>query len=136
MALLALVNDYRVEHNLGRLALSPTLGDAATWMAQDMADKHYLDHTDSLGRDAFDRMVDFGYPTDIWRGENLAVGYESEEAVFGAWRANSGHNNNLLNAHFLVVGLAKVCNVRCYWAAEFGGYSDRLCQGLQCLTWG
>ena len=136
--LLALVNDYRIEHNLGRLAVSETLVDTAPWMSEDMARHAYFSHTDSLGRDTFDRMLDFGYPTDVWRGENLAVGYESEEAVLTAWRDSPGHDDNLLNTHFLVVGLARRCTLSggCYWAAEFGGYSDRPCQGLQCLSWG
>src|SRR4030042_4030359 len=62
-ALLALINDYRVENGLSPLGVSPTLTAAARWMSEDMATNGYQgEHLDSLGRTPRERMTAFGYP--------------------------------------------------------------------------
>src|SRR5689334_86110 len=55
-AFLGLINNYRAQNNAGPLTISSTLNRASTWMAVDMAAKNYMDHTDSLGRDPYQRM--------------------------------------------------------------------------------
>jgi hypothetical protein len=98
-------------------------------MSQDMAEKDYFSHTDSLGRDPFQRMADFGYNYNAWKGENLAAGSDTPQMTFQLWRDSPGHNANMLNPNFVVVGLAKAYDASStygwYWAAEFGGYDDR-----------
>jgi len=97
-------------------------------MSRDMAEKDYFSHTDSLGRDPFQRMADFGYNYNTWKGENLAAGSDTPQMTFQLWRDSPGHNANMLNANFVVVGLAKAYGPDSaygwYWAAEFGGYDD------------
>jgi uncharacterized protein YkwD len=128
-ALLELINAHRADNGLAPLNISPTLTDVAAWMSQDMAEKDYFSHTDSLGRDPFQRMADFGYSYNAWKGENLAAGSDTPEMTFQLWRDSPGHNANMLNANFVVVGLAKAYDddstYGWYWAAEFGGYDDR-----------
>jgi uncharacterized protein YkwD len=126
--LLDLINDHRADNGLSPLNISPTLTDVGAWMSQDMAEKDYFSHTDSLGRDPFQRMADFGYNYNTWKGENLAAGSDTPEMTFQLWRDSPGHNANMLNANFVVVGLAKAYDADStygwYWAAEFGGYDD------------
>jgi hypothetical protein len=98
-------------------------------MSSDMAEKDYFSHTDSLGRDPFQRMAAFGYNYNAWKGENLAAGSDTAQLTFQLWRDSPGHNANMLNANFVVVGLAKAygsdSTYGWYWAADFGGYDDR-----------
>jgi uncharacterized protein YkwD len=128
-ALLELINAHRADNGLSPLNISPTLTDVAAWMSQDMAEKDYFSHTDSLGRDPFQRMADFGYNYNAWKGENLAAGSDTPQLTFQLWRDSPGHNANMLNPNFVVVGLAKAYDANStygwYWAAEFGGYDDR-----------
>jgi len=127
-ALLDLINAHRVENGLSPLSISPTLTDAALWMSRDMGEKDYFSHTDSLGRDPFQRMADFSYNYNAWKGENLAAGSDTAQLTFQLWRDSPGHNANMLNANFVVVGLAKAYDsdstYRWYWSADFGGYDD------------
>ncbi|MGQ9573260.1 MAG: CAP domain-containing protein, partial [Dehalococcoidia bacterium] len=105
--LLDLMNAHRTANGLAPLNVSPTLTDAAAWMSGDMAEKDYFSHTDSLGRDPFQRMADFGYGYNTWKGENLAAGSDTPQLTFQLWRDSPGHNANMLNPNFVVVGLAK-----------------------------
>jgi len=126
--LLDLINYYRATNNIRPLLVSPTLNTAANWMANDMASHNYLSHTDSLGRDPFERMSGFGYDYNTWKGENLAGGCDSPPSCFELWKNSPGHNANLLNSNFMVIGLGKAYNSNStygwYWATEFGGYND------------
>jgi uncharacterized protein YkwD len=127
-ALLDLINGHRAENGLSPLSVSPTLTDAAAWMSRDMGEKDYFNHTDSLGRDPFQRMADFGYNYNAWKGENLAAGSDTPQMTFQLWRDSPGHNANMLNPNFVVVGLAKAyvsdSSYYWYWAADFGGYDE------------
>ena len=127
-ALLDLINAHRVDNGLSPLSISPTLTDAALWMSRDMAEKDYFSHTDSLGRDPFQRMADFGYTYNAWKGENLAAGSDTPQLTFQLWRDSPGHNANMLNPNFVTVGLAKAYGADSsygwYWSAEFGGYDE------------
>jgi hypothetical protein len=97
-------------------------------MSRDMAEKDYFSHTDSLGRDPFQRMADLGYNYNAWKGENLAAGSDTPQMTFQLWRDSPGHNANMLNPNFVVVGLAKAhgsdSTYGWYWAADFGGYDE------------
>ena len=125
-ALLDLINTHRVDNGLSPLNIFPTLTDAALWMSGDMAEKDYFSHTDSLGRNPFQRMADLGYDYNTWKGENLAAGSDTPQMTFELWRDSPGHNANMLNPNFVVVGFAKAygpdSTYGWYWAADFGGY--------------
>ncbi|HXG36716.1 MAG TPA: CAP domain-containing protein [Dehalococcoidia bacterium] len=123
--LVSLINNYRASRGLSSLSVSGTLTNAAVWMSQDMATKDYFSHTDSLGRDPFQRMADFGYSYNNWMGENLAAAPPDAATVLQLWTASPTHNAVLLNPNFQVVGIGRAYNAAStygwYWAADFGG---------------
>jgi len=125
---LAMINEYRAANGRGPLSLNSKLNDAARWMAQDLAAHNYFSHTDSLGRDPFQRMDDFGYDYNTWRGENLVAGTESASASLDMWKGSAGHNANMLNVNYTVIGIARgygpASPYGWYWATEFGGQAD------------
>ncbi len=128
MTFLTLINQYRASNGLGLLSVDSKLNDTARWMAQDLAANDYFSHTDSLGRDPFRRMDDFGYDYNTWRGENLVAGTEGAQASLDMWEGSPGHNANMLNANYTVIGIGRVYGPAStfgwYWATEFGGQAD------------
>lgn len=125
-AFVELINDYRQENGLQPLTVIQTLHDAALWMSQDMGQEAYFSHTDSLGRSPWTRMADFGYGYSTWKGENIAAGYTNAQSVFNGWKNSSGHNANMLNSNFQVMGIGMVyvpgSPYGYYWTNDFGGY--------------
>ncbi|MGQ9571885.1 MAG: CAP domain-containing protein [Dehalococcoidia bacterium] len=129
-ALLALINDYRLQHGLSALKVSPTLTAAARWMSEDMAEHNYLGHIDSLGRNPWQRMVAFGYTqVSLW-GEVVRGGSETPEGAFEAWRNSPGHNAIMLTDGFVVAGVGRAYNPQSlygwFWTVDFGDYDDSL----------
>jgi uncharacterized protein YkwD len=122
---LAILNDYRAQNGLGPLVLDERLNTVARWMANDLAAHNYFSHTDSLGRDPFDRMDQLGYTVNTWRGENLVAGTEGAAYAFQMWQGSDGHRANMLGANYTSVGIARAYSVSSdfgwYWATEFGG---------------
>ncbi|MGI9033572.1 MAG: CAP domain-containing protein [Acidimicrobiales bacterium] len=122
------INTYRAEHGLGALRVSTTLANAATWDTNDMAAKNYFSHTDSLGRDPFQRMTAFGYGYATTEGENIAAGTATAAATFDQWKASAGHNQNMLTAAYKVIGISRSYSATStygwYWNTDFGGYTD------------
>ncbi|MEK6968645.1 MAG: CAP domain-containing protein, partial [Nanoarchaeota archaeon] len=75
--LFSLINDYRRSHDVPQLRSSAALTDIADWMATDMVNNDYFSHTDSQGRNPFERMDENCYKYNTWEGENLAMGASS-----------------------------------------------------------
>jgi len=130
-ALLGYINDYRIQNGLDPLTISPTLTEAAGWMSQDMGDKDYFSHTDSLGRSPFQRMAASGYDCEAyntWCGENLAAGVAAGSETFELWRNSPGHNGNMLNPNYVVAGIAAAFNQDStygwYWTLDLGGFDE------------
>lgn len=127
-AFLRLINDYRTANGLGTLQLSVALTNSSKWMSNDMATNGYFSHTDNQGRDPFVRMNSFGYNYNTWMGENLAAGYSDAVNTFNQWKNSPGHNENMLNPNFKVIGIGRVINTsayyRYYWTTDFGGFVD------------
>jgi uncharacterized protein YkwD len=126
-AFLSMINNYRAQNGLGPLAVNDSLTGVARWMANDMAANDYFSHTDSLGRDPFTRMDQLGYAYNTWRGENLVAGTETGSHAFQMWQGSPDHNQNMLGAHYTVIGIARAYDASStfgwYWATEFGGES-------------
>ncbi len=127
-AFLGLINGYRTQNGLGALSMSTNLNRAATWLGADMGAKRYFSHTDSLGRSAYTRAIDCGYPQGA--GENIAAGtnWASASAVFAAWKGSAGHNANMLNGSYKQIGIARVFTSGSpygwYWVTDFGSTND------------
>ena len=123
---LTLVNQARGQQNppLPPLAANTALNRAAAWMARDMTTRTALSHTDSTGRDPFQRMKDCGYGRT--GGENIGAGsasggLNSANTIFNAWMASPGHRQAILYPTFTEVGIAYAdANGGRYWAMDFG----------------
>ncbi|MGE5138838.1 MAG: CAP domain-containing protein [Rudaea sp.] len=112
-------NSQRAMAGLRPLRLNANLTAAAGWFAQDMASHRVtmLSHTDSLGRDAPDRMLAFGYRW-LYYAENIAEGYSSPQAVVAAWMASPGHRENILNPRMTEIGLGHAAAGRIDYAVQ------------------
>jgi len=138
ITLINLINSFRQQNGVPPLQVSAALTNAAKWMANDMASKNYLNHTDSQGRDPFVRMTGFGYNAQTLRGENVAAGNPDAQGTFNSWRdacdpnpmgtCTYAHRQNMLNPQFVVIGVGEAYNPNStfgyYWAADFGGTLD------------
>jgi uncharacterized protein YkwD len=127
-AFVTLINNYRSQNGLGPLSIDWEMQASSDWMSADMGQKGYFDHTDSLGRDPWTRMCDFGYCYNTWMGENIAAGYETAQSVFTAWQNSPGHNANMLGAHYTAMGISRVYTAGStygwYWTNDFGGVNS------------
>lgn len=115
------------------LAWSDKLYRAAYEHSQDMAVSHVFSHDGSgtesdwtgvtLGADekstVVNRLATYAYTWSAY-GENIAVGYQTPEAVMQGWLNSSGHCANIMSANFNQAGMARVGN---YWTQDFG-YSN------------
>ena len=127
-AFLGLINSYRTSNGLASLNISPSLCRAAAWMSRDLGVNAYFSHTDSLGRSPSTRAQNCDYLGGA--GENIAGGtaWSSAQAVFDGWKASPGHNSNMLNGSYRVIGIGRV-NVPgspygWYWTTPFGVLDD------------
>ena len=134
VAFVDLINDYRASKGLSTLLVSDDVSDACYRHNHDMAKYAFFDHY-SLKSDWFatnatpwDRMAATGYDYYTSKGENIAAGQQTAQAVFDAWKASSGHNANMLGADFNVIGINRYelagSPYTFYWTTDFGGYVD------------
>jgi uncharacterized protein YkwD len=120
---LALLNQYRKANGRPPLAFEPLLFKSARWMAQDMAAKNSVSHTDSQGRDIFNRIKAFGYP-GRWVGENIAGGFEHAADNLKIWQSDDIHKNNLLGANYTKAGVGRFYSPKSFnrwnWVLDLG----------------
>ncbi len=143
-----LLNEHRAAHGLAPVSLAPSLHRAAAWMAEDLATRAQLTHTDSLGRDPFQRVQDCGYPIR-GSGEVLAGGTERDTAAeaMEAFLKSPPHVEVMLSPEFLQAGVARVyapgSRLTWYWAVDYGMGDEqplepagvRLAAGANLVTW-
>jgi uncharacterized protein YkwD len=118
------------------LARSARLSEAAQWMATDCAEKNYLSHNDSLGRDAGARVVAFwyearyGYTGEIALGTDGGGSYAGGYHSFVRWSLSPSHNGIMLGDYVSVgvghaIGPPSVGTARRHrWFADFSTKSD------------
>jgi len=127
-AFLVLINQYRQANGKGTLKISSALTTAAQLHSEDMAAHNYFSHTSLDGRTYVDRIRAAGYNYNTYLGENIAAGFDTAQKVFDAWKASPGHNENMLNPNYVVIGIGLVYNGSStygwYWTTDFGGYDD------------
>jgi len=131
---LELINDYRENNRLDSLALSDTLAVSAERHSEDMARYSFFAHNTAgssyypAGSQPWDRMADEGYEYNTYKGENIAVGYETAEQAFAAWRKSPSHNHAMLDGTYRVIGIARINDSDSvhgwYWTTDFGGVMD------------
>ncbi len=118
-ALLAAVNAVRTQYGLSTLAPCPTLANAATRHATDMA-LHGVQpdpHVGSDGSTMQSRDQDAGYWPASWISENVAWGQTTVEQVLTDWLSSKPHADNILDRRIQHAGFARVGND---WVQEFG----------------
>lgn len=89
-----LTNKRRAEAGRNPLSLDPVLNDSAQRKCEDMAAANVWEHGNP--RDYL--------PARDYAGENLALGYQSEEETVDAWMVSPGHRKNIENEFFEHVG--------------------------------
>jgi uncharacterized protein YkwD len=123
---LQLINNYRAQNGRPALENSTNLNRAAAWMANDLGVNRYFSHTDSLGRSVGTRVQNCDYPGGA--GENIAGGYDTAQRAFDAWKASSGHNSNMLNSNYRMIGIGRAyvsgSPYGWYWVTDFGLADD------------
>jgi len=134
VALLKLINEYRAENGVGQLLMSDALSEAADRHDSDMANYDFFDHYTqgsdwfALGASPWDRMAASGYDYNTYKGENIAGGFTSAEAVLEGWKNSPSHDANMLKPQYQVVGISLVVvegsTYGYYWTTDFGGYID------------
>jgi uncharacterized protein YkwD len=136
---LNLINAYRAANGRGSLSLGQHIGAAAQHHSADMANRNFLSHTTpGTGEGPRERMVAHGYAANTtWWGENIYAGYGvqngvdlgSAQAAFTWWKNSPGHNANMLNANYRIIGIDRTSNpnsqYRNYWTTDFGGVVDQ-----------
>ena len=126
--MLGLINEHRAANGRPALRLSQTLGAAAEHHSVDMAEKSYFSHTLKDGTSWSQNVTNHGYTYSTYRGENLAAGRSDAAGTFVSWKNSSGHNANMLNKNYKVVGIDRAygstSTYKWYWTTTFGGYAD------------
>lgn len=119
-----LTNAERAKFGLPPLKRQPQLDASSTWLAEDMAENNYFEHTDRMGRTIGKRITFFGY--DAWSmvGENIAAGCRTPEDVVEAWMQSPGHRENILRPEFSEIGIGFVRSeknpYKFFWVQDFG----------------
>ena len=129
----ALISDFRVQHQEGRVKSDATLKRIAQDQANAMAAKGVMDH-DVLGPFG-SRMA----PAKAGRAaENIAYGYDSFPKTLDQWINSSSHRKNLLMHEGERVGVASArssADGRTYWAMVIaGGYEKPKVAGAKPAT--
>jgi len=126
---LVLLNQHREENGAPPVRSDRYLNDGAYDYAGVMGRAGHFDHTGPDGSSPWDRMCDSNYEPACGPstavGENIAAGQQSGADVFRAWRNSPGHNRNMLDPAFRVVGIGRHevpgSEYRVYWVNTFGG---------------
>jgi len=104
--ILAALNERRSARGLPPLTLDPLLSTIARDHAVDMVSRNYFDHMTPEGESPFQRM-DRAHYRYGYAGENIALD-QSAPAAADAWWHSSEHRQNMLDVHFVRVGIAAV----------------------------
>jgi uncharacterized protein YkwD len=102
-----LTNKARKDNgDLQPLTENPKLDLSAEKKLEDMFNKQYFEHISPAKISVGDLGDQVGYEY-ILIGENLALGnFKDDGALVDAWMASPGHRENILNKHYLDIGVA------------------------------
>ncbi|WP_369394966.1 sigma-70 family RNA polymerase sigma factor [Streptomyces sp. CG1] len=116
----ALVNKERSAAGCGPLTENPQLQKAAQGHSDDMAARHFFDHTNPDGMDPGQRITAAGYQWSTY-GENIAQGQQTAAAVMNSWMNSPGHRANILNCSFKDIGVGvHKGDGGPWWTQDFG----------------
>ena len=110
--LLNLVNAARAQAGVPPLALSSELNNAASTRAGELVS--LFSHTRPNG-------TEWHTVSGSARGENIAYGHGSVQAVFDGWMGSDGHRANILNPSYTIMGGGSYSSGGTYyWCQLFG----------------
>ena len=127
--LLELINGYRQANGVSPLVPSGVMSMSAARHSEDMAAHDFFSHSTREssyypgGSGPADRAAREGYPTNVYTAENIAMGQQTPEEVFEAWRNSPEHNAAMLGEQYTAAGIGYVGS---YWTADFGSVADTL----------
>lgn len=101
--LLSDTNQQRQSGGISSLHENPSLDAAAQSKAQDMANRDYWSHDTPDGSPPWVFVTDQHYSYQKL-GENLAAGFDNEQATINGWMASPLHKENMLDPSFSEVG--------------------------------
>lgn len=107
LAVIDMINNYRVAEGLGTLAYSAELSAAADIRAKEIVSN--FSHTRPDG------SLWYTAGTGIM-GENIAKGYSTSDTVVDAWMNSEGHRKNILTKNYTTTG------VGCYYDSSTDTY--------------
>ncbi len=117
-AVVHLVNIERQKVGVKSIILYPDLVNGAKIRAKEISE--YYSHTRPNRSACFTALKEnYG-----WKGENIAAGYPSPEAVVQGWMNSEGHRKNMLNPNFKKIGVGYYrkpnSDMVHYWVQMFG----------------
>ncbi|MBA3757794.1 hypothetical protein H0X09_02945 [Candidatus Saccharibacteria bacterium] len=101
--LLSSTNSARASNGVASLRVNSKLNSAAQAKAEDMATRNYWSHNTPEGNPPWIFVSNQGYSYQKL-GENLAAGFDTEQAVINGWLASPPHKENMLDGNFSEVG--------------------------------
>jgi len=101
---LRLTNKMRSEKGLSALTLDSKLTEQACVRAEEVAWSGKHSHTRPDLSSWKTMFTDNGYTTGT-AGENLAWGYNNAADACAAWKASSGHYENIIDSRFTKIGI-------------------------------
>lgn len=107
--LLADTNTARLHNGIHSLSLNSKLIAAAQAKANDMATRNYWSHYTPEGNPPWVFVTAQGYAYQKL-GENLAAGFDTEQATIDGWMASPPHRENMLDPAFSEVGFGYANN--------------------------
>ena len=122
------INMERAKRGIGALQYNQKLERAAQLHAQDMIDRNCFDHESPEGTRVEDRTKAAGYGLlsaqechcvlRIFRGENIAKGQQTVQAVIHDWMESPSHREAMLLPHYNDVGVGIAGDI---WVLNLGG---------------
>ncbi|HLC88088.1 MAG TPA: CAP domain-containing protein [Patescibacteria group bacterium] len=100
-----LTNIEREKNGLQAVSEDPRLNAAAMEKAKNMFEENYWAHFSPSGKDPWGFINGAGYKFS-YAGENLAKSFYQSDEVVKAWMASRTHRENILNKHYLNIGIA------------------------------
>lgn len=133
-AFLQIINAYRAQNSLGPLTACVSLNRAAQGHSEDMRDNDYFSHTGQNNSSPWDRACDACFdqgcgPTTAM-AENIAAGNSGAQGTFDQWKNSPGHNANMLNGSFTMIGIGRASGggtYGVYWTNVFAGNDEPSC---------
>lgn len=140
LALVDMLNCYRLSKGVQPLLISDILTVAAERHNADMSSFGFLSHTTKAsawfdaGALPSDRMKACGYDFHTWMGENIAAGCSTAKAVFEALLGSKTHREVMLSSKLSVIGLSLDYYGGSDWGwyctMDFGGHVDESAHDL------